>query len=149
VYIFIPNTRVQFSSALVGGIMTTIIWKTMGMIFQSFFVSNSANEIVYLAFFTVILVMIFAYLGWLVLLTGSSIAYYHQYPSRARTGRHAARLSLQEEEELTLTLVLLIVQRFQRHQSPWSASELASNLRINPLLVDELLKTLCGLDFIR
>src|SRR5690606_3003852 len=43
VYIFIPNTRVQFSSALVGGIMTTIIWKTMGMIFQSFFVSNSAN----------------------------------------------------------------------------------------------------------
>src|SRR5690606_15570749 len=29
-YSFIPNTRVQFSAALVGGIMTTIIWKTMG-----------------------------------------------------------------------------------------------------------------------
>lgn len=148
-YSFIPNTRVQFSSALIGGIMTTVIWKTMGMIFQSFFVTNSANEIVYLAFFTVILVMIFAYLGWLVLLTGSSIAYYHQYPSRARTGRRTARLSLHEEEELILTVVLLIVQRFQRQQTPWAARELAGQLSINPLIVDEILKLLCGLGFIR
>ena len=148
-YSFIPNTRVRFASALVGGVMTTIIWKTMGKIFQSFFASGSPNEIVYVAFFTVILVMIFAYLGWLVLLTGSSIAYYHQYPSRARTGRRTARLSLQDEEELTLTVVLLIVQRFQRQQTPWSAGELASHLHINPLIVDEILKTLCGLCFIR
>src|SRR5690606_30717308 len=44
--------------------------------------------------------------------------------------------------------VLLVIQRFQRQQTPWSARELAGQLSINPLTVDEILKLLCGLGFI-
>jgi len=39
-YGFLPNTRVQFSSAFIGGFVTTIIWKLMGSMFQGFFVHS-------------------------------------------------------------------------------------------------------------
>ena len=58
-YSFIPNTRVHFKSAFIGGLMTTLIWKAMGQIFQSVFTNSNSNEVIYLAFFSIILVMMF------------------------------------------------------------------------------------------
>ncbi|MDX1489679.1 MAG: YihY/virulence factor BrkB family protein [Pseudohongiellaceae bacterium] len=148
-YTFIPNTRVQLGSAFIGGIMTTFIWKTMGGLFQEFFVNSSTNEIIYVAFFTVILVMIFIYLGWLVLLTGSSIAYYHQYPEKAQIGRRKTALSIVEQEELSLSILYLISERFNTKKEPWTSSELASKLRNNPIVTDHIINMLCEMDLIR
>jgi membrane protein len=148
-YTFIPNTRVQLRSAFIGGMMTTIIWKTMGGIFQGFFVNSSTSEIIYLAFFTVILVMIFIYLGWLVLLTGSSIAYYHQYPEKTQIGRRKTFISINDQEELSLTVLYLITQRFQSQEEPWTASALAKTLRSNPIVIDDMLRLLGKMDLIR
>ncbi|MES3008189.1 MAG: YihY/virulence factor BrkB family protein [Pseudomonadota bacterium] len=148
-YSFIPNTRVRFRSAFIGGVMTTLIWKGMGQIFQSVFSNSTTNEVIYLAFFSVILVMIFMYLGWLVLLTGSSIAYYHQYPAKARSGRRRSQLSIEEQEVSILSVVYLIIAHFQHHEEPWSAGELADQLRLNPLVIDDILALLHDIDFIR
>jgi membrane protein len=147
-YRFIPNTRVRFGPAFIGGMMTTVIWKAMGMIFQSFFASSSSNEIIYVAFFSIILVMIFVYLGWLVLLTGSSIAYYIQNPGRIRTGRQRLRLSIAEHESSVLSVAYLIVERFQKQQTPWSANELTNYLQLNGIIVDDVIDTLLGIGFI-
>ncbi len=148
-YSFIPNTRVKFGSAFIGGMMTTLIWKTMGSIFKSFFANSTANEIIYLAFFTVILVMIFIYVGWLVLLTGSSIAYYHQHPTKTRIGRRKALLSIVEQEEYALSVAFLIIQRFQHKEEPWSAGELVGYLRLNPMVIDDTLLLLCNIGFVK
>jgi membrane protein len=48
--------------------------------------------------FAVILLMLFLYLGWLMLLIGSSVSFYHQYPAKTRTGRKQLTLSLQIQE---------------------------------------------------
>lgn len=148
-YKFVPNTRVKFKSALVGGILTAVIWKIMGGIFQGFFINSTSNEVIYLAFFSVILVMIFVYLGWLVLLTGSSIAYYHQYPAKARTGRRRTWLSIAEQEGYALSVAYLIIKRFQQKEEPWSAGALADHLRLNPGTIDEIIELLQNIDFIR
>ena len=85
-YTLIPAARVRFISALTGGIVTALVWKLMGSVFQGVLVS-SARDSIYLAFATVIAVMYFVYFGWMVALTGSNIAYYHQHPDRIRSGR--------------------------------------------------------------
>lgn len=148
-YSFIPNTRVHFKSAFIGGLMTTLIWKGMGQIFQSVFTNSSSNEVIYLAFFSIILVMIFMYLGWLVLLTGSCIAYYHQNPAKTRSGQRKSQLSIEEQEISILSVVYLIIEHFQHHEEPWSARDLAARLRLNPLVIDDILALLCDIDFIR
>jgi len=140
-YVFLPNTRVRFGSAFIGGFVTTIIWKLMGSVFQGFFVS-SARESIYLAFATAIAVMFFAYIGWLVALVGSSIAYYHQNPARARSGRHSPIFSIAQQEELNLILAAMIIRRFQKGQPPATEAQLASALSGNVIVIENSLTAL-------
>jgi membrane protein len=146
---FIPNTRVRFTSALAGGIVTTVAWKVMAWIFQNFITVNSPNAIVYAAFFALILLMLFIYLGWLMLLTGSSVAFYHQNPTKTRTGRRPLALGLKTQEEVTLTVAYLIIKRFQQDQNPWSAEELSARTGLSAPITESALATLTAIDFLR
>ena len=85
-YLLLPAARVRFVPALIGGVVTALVWKLMGSVFQVVFVS-AARDSIYLAFASVIAVMYFVYFGWMVALTGSNIAYYQQHPDRIRSGR--------------------------------------------------------------
>jgi membrane protein len=80
IYIFIPNTRVQFTAALVGGVIAGVIWKITGWGFAAFIASSSKYAAIYSSFAIVILLLIWLYLSWLILLVGSQIAYFvHGY----------------------------------------------------------------------
>jgi membrane protein len=130
-YSFLPNTKVQFSSAFIGGLVTTIIWKLMGSVFQGLFVA-SARENIYLAFASAIAVMFFIYIGWLVALVGSSIAYYHQNPAKTCSGRTKLALSI--------ALALTIISGFRDNEAPLTESELAEKLHASTNLVEEALE---------
>lgn len=120
---FIPNTRVHFSSAFIGGVVTTIALKGMAWIFQNIITEYSANAVIYAGFFAAIMLMLFIYLGWLMLLIGSSVAYYHQFTAKARSGRKPLRLSLRVQEEVALTVAYLIVKRFRKGGKPWTVDQ--------------------------
>lgn len=140
-YGFLPNTRVQFSSAFIGGFVTTLIWKLMGSVFQGIFVS-AARELIYLAFATAIAVLFFAYIGWLVALIGSSIAFYHQNPAKARTGRERTILSISQQEEMSLALASIIIRRFDQGLEALNEDQLAQSLSSNPLVIESSLDAL-------
>lgn len=148
-FIFIPNTRVRFRSAFIGGIFTTIAWNLMGWVFQNFITEYSANAVIYAAFFAVILLMLVIYLGWLMLLIGSSVAFYHQHPSKTYAGREPPKLSLRLKEEVDLTIAFLIVKRFQQGVPPWSADELQAYTRLSPAMIESAVQILMAIGFIR
>ncbi len=141
VYSFLPNTRVQFGSAFIGGLVTTIIWKSMGTLFQEVMLS-AARESIYLAFMTAIAVLFFTYFGWLAALTGSSIAFYHQNPEKTRSGREKLELSLRQQEILALTLASTIIRRFENNEAPLSENELAASVSKQPLAIESVLESL-------
>ncbi|MBL4581648.1 MAG: YihY/virulence factor BrkB family protein [Gammaproteobacteria bacterium] len=147
-YSFLPNTRVQFGSAFIGGLVTTIIWKLMGSVFQDFFIA-SARESIYLAFASVVAVMFFVYVGWLVALIGSSIAYYHQFPSKTRIVRDESNLSIAQQEELGLSVASVIIDRFNSGLAPLSESELAESLSGHPIVIEDSLLALEEIGLIR
>lgn len=140
-YSFLPNTKVRFSSAFAGGIVTTIGWKLMGAFFSNFMI-GAARESVYLAFATVLVVMIFAYVGWLLVLLGADIAYYHQYPSKTRIGRQPMPMSINQHEQLTLAVAALIIHNFQNQQQPLSDEQISSRLGVGQLVAERVLRHL-------
>ncbi|MEX0619534.1 MAG: YihY/virulence factor BrkB family protein [Pseudohongiellaceae bacterium] len=140
-YSFLPNTRVNFISAFIGGLVTTLIWKMMGAFFQEVFLSTSRQSI-YLAFASIIATVFFIYIGWLVALIGSSIAYYHQFPSRTRTGRQPVVLSISQQEDLVLALATLISKRFHDRQAPLSINGLADTLDLPVQTIEEPMRIL-------
>lgn len=146
-YGFLPNTKVQFSSAFIGGMVTTVIWKLMGTLFQGLFISP-LRENLYLAFASAIAIMFFIYAGWMVALIGSSIAFYHQNPGKARSGRDRLLLSIAQKEQLSLATALAIIKRFNSGGKPLSEDDLAQILETSPVVIEESLTALQSIGLI-
>lgn len=146
-YGFLPNTKVHFSSAFIGGLVTTAIWKLMGSLFQGLFISP-LRENLYLAFASPIAIIFFIYIGWMVALIGSSIAFYHQNPGKARAGREKIKLSIAQQEQVSLATALAIIKQFNLGGKPLSEDDLAQEFDISPVAVEDALRALQSIKLI-
>ncbi|MEM8816339.1 MAG: YihY/virulence factor BrkB family protein [Pseudomonadota bacterium] len=129
-YVFMPNTRVRATSAIIGGLTGGFLWATVGVIFTQF-IANSANQqAIYASFAVAIAALIWLYLNWIVLLLGAQVAYYHQNPAYLRIGRREPRLSNAMRERLALNLMFLIGRAFRGANTSETAHSLATSLRM-------------------
>lgn len=145
IYILVPNTRVRFKSALLGGVIAGILWETTGWLFASF-VANSTNyTAVYSSFAILIVFMIWLYLSWLILLTGSSIAYYHQHPERIANRAQILRMSCRLREKVALMAMYRIAKNFHDDKPAWDHERLAQHIDVASealaLVIDALINT--------
>ncbi len=129
-YMFMPNTKVNFKSALVGGLVGGIMWATMGAIFANFILFASRTQQIYAGFAVAVTTLIWLYLNWLILLIGSQLAFYHQRPAFLRVGRQEPRLSNSMRERLALDIMFLVGQAFRAPDQTISANEVSRSLRI-------------------
>ena len=130
VYMYMPNTRVRFWSALVGGVAGGTFWATISVIFATFVVAATRTQLIYSGFAVAITTLIWLYLNWLILLIGSQLAFYHQNPAFLRIGRREPRLSNAMRERLALNVMLLVGRAFRQGDTTISVRELARVLRI-------------------
>ena len=128
IYIFIPNTRVQFTAALVGGVIAGVIWKITGWGFAAFIASSSKYAAIYSSFAIVILLLIWLYLSWLILLVGSQIAYFVQHPKYMTLHREPIVLSNRMRERLALQVMFLIGYNYYHDRGPWTFDHLVEYL---------------------
>ena len=129
-YMFMPNTKVNFKSAVVGGLVGGIMWATMGAIFTTFILFASRTQQIYAGFAVVITTLIWLYLNWLILLIGSQLAFYHQRPAFLRIGRQEPKLSNSMRERLALDIMFLVGQAFRAPDRSISSNEVSSKLLI-------------------
>ena len=128
IYIFIPNTRVQFRAALVGGIIAGVLWKFTGWGFAAFIASSSRYAAIYSSFAILILLLIWMYLSWLILLVGSQIAYFVQFPRYMTLHRVQFVLSNRMRERLALQLMYLVGYNHLHNKPPWTLDRLVEAL---------------------
>ena len=112
VYLFIPNSRVRFGPALLGGVAGGIAWQTAGWAFALFVASSNKYAAIYSGFAILILFMIWLYLSWLILLFGASVAFYAQHPEYLYAKGGEPRLSNRMRERLALSVMSLVAGRF-------------------------------------
>lgn len=130
IYIFVPNTKVKFKSALIGGIVSGLLWETTGWGFTTFVVSSTRYTAIYSAFATLILFMIWLYVSWLILLIGCSVAFYHQNPAHRNLRSRILQMSNRMREKVSLLIMALIGQHHYHHEKPWTVDELSERLNI-------------------
>lgn len=130
IYIFVPNTKVKLKSALIGGLVSSILWNASGWVFASFIAGAGNYTAVYSAFASLILFMIWIYLNWLILLVGSSIAFYHQHPEFRYLKSGELQLSHQLRERLVLEIVALIADAFQQGKPAYTLTALSDHFNL-------------------
>jgi membrane protein len=129
-YWYMPNTKVNLRSALVGGLSGGIMWATLGMVFAAFLANSARTQAIYASFAIAITTLIWLYLNWLILLIGAQIAFYFQNPAYLRIGRREPRLSNAMRERVALNIMFLIGREFRNPVSGVSLRSLSRTLRI-------------------
>lgn len=141
-YKWVPNTPVNISSAFIGGLTAGICWQVAGLAFATFVASSGRYSAIYSSFAVLILFLIWLYVGWLIVLAGAQVAYYHQHPSAylLHLGRkHQTPLF---REYLTLALLGHITRRFLAGKAPLREEQLARVQRVPLTLVGSLISDL-------
>lgn len=142
VYIFIPNTKVHFSSALIGGLVAGILWESGGWAFAAFISSSTKYTAIYSGFAILIMFMIWLYVSWLVLLLGAQVAYYHQHPSLLSSRRGEWRLGNEAREQAAIQAALLIGYNYYYRRGWWSLEALAQRMNMPSSALQPILEIL-------
>lgn len=125
VYIFMPNTKVNFKAALLGAVIAGFLWESTSWLFASFVASSGNYSAIYSSFAILILFMIWLYLGWIILLLGANIAFYYQYPSVISSADGCQCAEPAHQEQLVLQLMYLIALNLTQGKPPWTSSQLS------------------------
>src|ERR1700730_7510903 len=112
-YSFVPNTRVQFRAALIGGVTAGLIWALVGKVFTAVIVYSSQLVAVYTGFAIVLTTLIWVYLSWLILLIGAQLAFYVQFPQYLRHGQETIELCGRDREQMGLSIMYLIGRDYE------------------------------------
>lgn len=141
-YVFIPNTKVKFKSALVGGVIAGILWETAGWAFASFIVSSAKYTAIYSGFAILIMFMLWLYLSWLILLVGAQLSFYHQYPHFLTANKNVFRLSNRLRERLALMLMYFIGYNYFHNKDHWTLDDLVNRLKLPVNTIHNILNLL-------
>ncbi|MEL7449559.1 MAG: YihY/virulence factor BrkB family protein, partial [Pseudomonadota bacterium] len=141
-YTFVPNTRVNASAALVGGVTAGLLWATVGKLFASFASGATNYTAIYSTFAIAVLALFWLYINWLILLVGSKISYYYQNPDRLRTGSERIPLSSELRERLGVSVMYLVGADFRHREPGWSINGIAAHLRMPAEMVAQVVSDL-------
>ncbi|HEV2319066.1 MAG TPA: YhjD/YihY/BrkB family envelope integrity protein [Verrucomicrobiae bacterium] len=147
-YRFVPNTKVQFSAALAGGIAGGSLWhlnNIFGFLYVSRVVSNSK---IYGSLGLIPVFMAGLYLSWAILLFGAQIAYAFQNRKIYLQEKVIEIVGYRDREILALRLMTGIGSRFQNGDPPATLQELADDLEIPTKLAQQVLQRLLSAQLI-
>jgi membrane protein len=142
VYMFVPNTRVKWRPALIGGVTAGILWAVVGHLFTSMVVYTTRLSVVYAGFALIVAALLWTYFGWLILLIGAQLSFYLQNRNYLRLGLTELRLSGVQREQLTLKVMYLIALSYHDGKTRWSLDRLSHELGMPGIAVARIVNAL-------
>jgi len=141
-YKLMPNTKVRFSAAFVGGTLAGTAWYLFNLF--SVYVGSSAvtANAIYGSMALVPLLMVGLYVVWVIVLFGAQVAYAFQNRESYMQERIAENVNQRGREFVALRLMTCIGQSFHRGLPPASVQQMSRELGIPSKLVSQVLQTL-------
>jgi membrane protein len=144
VYKFMPSTHVPLSSSLIGAAVAALLWQLLSIVFTAFIVNSVSYAAIYSGFAILIVFLVWLYAAWLVILIGAQVGYLHQHSSVYLPGAAAGKQGHLFEEQLALSLLCEIGQRFITGKPPATEKNLSRALGVPPDQLESLLEKYIG-----
>jgi membrane protein len=142
VYMWVPNTRVKWKPALVGGLVAGVLWAAVGNLFTALVVASTRLTVVYAGFAIIVAALLWTYFGWLILLIGAQLSFYMQNRNYLRLGLTELRLSAVQREQLTLKVMYLVARSYHDGKIRWTVDSLAHDLGMPGIGVSRIVNAL-------
>ncbi|MEI7534323.1 MAG: YhjD/YihY/BrkB family envelope integrity protein [Verrucomicrobiae bacterium] len=142
VYQLLPNTKVKFSAAFVGGAVAGTLWH-LNNVFGYLFVSRVfTNSTIYGSLYLLPVFMAGIYFSWVILLFGVQVSYAYQNRAAYLQDRLADNVNQRGREFVALRVMTSLGQRFQNGLRPATVLQLSTELGIPSRLTQSVLRTL-------
>lgn len=138
-YIYIPNTKVKFRSALFGGIFTGIAFQIFQMLYIGGQIWISKYNAIYGSFAALPLLLLWLQLTWFFVLFGVQLSFAFQNVNKFSFEHETSSISRRYKDFITLLIMTLIVKRFQKGHTPYTADELSEHYKIPTKLTSDTL----------
>ena len=141
-YKLMPNTKVHFGAALVGGALAGTAWHLFN-VFSLYVGSRAVNaSAIYGRLALVPLLMLGLYTVWVIVLFGAQVAYAFQNRESYLQEKLAENVNQRGREFVSLRLMTCIGQRFHCGLPPPTVQQMSRELGIPSKLVQQVLQTL-------
>ena len=141
-YWFLPNTKVNGLSALLGGAVAGILFTLVQGLYVGLQVGAAKYSAVFGSFAALPLIIVWIYFSWSVVLLGAEVAFAHQHLARYRREVRGAVPGLAARESIGLGIALEVARRFAESGEPWTADMLSELLDVRVRTVREILAQL-------
>lgn len=139
IYIFIPNTKVNFKSALLGGIIAGTIYQLVQWAYITFQIGVSNYGAIYGSLAALPLFLIWLQVSWLIVLFGAEVSFAEQNVETYEFEPDSLKVSHSFKRLLSLSITHLCVKNFNQDKKPWSVAEISYHLEIPIRLVRQIL----------
>ena len=141
-YKLVPNTKVKFGNALIGGVVAG----TAFQIFQMFYLNGqlwiTKYNAIYGTFAAIPLLLLWLQLSWFIILIGAELTYSAQNVRKFSFDKETKNISRRYKDFFTLMIASVIVQRFAEELPPLTADQLSEKckvpLRLTNIIINDL-----------
>jgi membrane protein len=137
-----PNTKVRFSSAVVGGIVGGTIWQIAGVGFTLYTSKVLVYSKIYGSLGVIPLFFLWLFISWSIFLLGAELSFTFQNFVLLRNGLKVHSPSYREREYLSLRILLAIGKNFLTEKNPLTINEITRQLNLPLNLTKDLISSL-------
>jgi len=143
-YWFFPNTRVRPLSALLGGVVATLLFSGARFAYVDLSVGAARYSVLFGGMVALPLILAWLYVCWAVVLLGAEVAFAHQNLAHYRRELRGQAPGLAEREAVALQVALAIARAFVGRTPPPEAAALSEALDIPVRAIRDMLESLEG-----
>ena len=147
-YVFMPNTKVNFSSAIVPGILAGCAMQGLQFAYIHSQIWVTGYNAIYGSFAALPLFLLWLQISWIICLFGANLCYTNQNLEDFAFRTNTSDLSHRYKLMLSLLLASRICKRFEEGERPYTALELKLQTGIPIRMVHDLLNELVELNII-
>ena len=142
IYWVVPNTRVRFRYALLGGLVAGLLWAVMSWGYIKFQFGLARYALFFSTFALFPLFLMWIYTSWLILLFGAVVAYAYQNEKTFAMERLAGEAPFAYREAVAVRTMIEICRRFTAGGPPLTVQEAAEAWNVPTRLLLETLDRL-------
>jgi membrane protein len=147
-YMVMPNTKVNISSALLAGIIAGTLFQLVQWGYIHFQVGVSRYNAIYGSFAALPLLLLWMQVSWLVVLFGAEISFANQNVEQYEFESESLNMSTYNRRLIAIYIAHLLVKNFESGVPPYTPRQICDELKIPIRLVREVLYELTEINVI-
>lgn len=138
-YLFMPNTKINFRSGAVAGIIAAAIYTIFQWGYINFQILVARYNAIYGSFAALPLFFVWLHASWLIMLFGAEISFASQNVDDFEFEKDCRSVSHAFKRLLSLSIAHLLVKHFSNGGGGWNAIQISKKLEIPLRLVNRIL----------